>query len=52
LGNGKRAVLSLQQRDETEKLRQCGRIMNYFNWITNPLTPNDPCRGRTAPLIS
>jgi len=29
-----------------------GRMIKLRNGVVNPLTPNDPYRGRTAPLTS
>jgi hypothetical protein len=49
LGNGNRAVLSLQQRDETEQLLQCGLIVDNFNWIINKSAPTSN-RTHYAPI--
>jgi len=38
--------------DGTHERRHRCRWWIVLRWIFNPLTPNDPYRGRTAPLTS
>jgi len=42
---------SLRQK-HGPRLRDVGRTSIYCRRTCNPLTPNDPHRGRTAPLTS
>ena len=45
-------IADYQAAAQQQNVPKCGNIPTRGSSVFNPLTPNDPYRGRTAPLTS